>query len=191
MLCCNFSFSVLDMAEYLARGIHVWFSSCKQLWHLVFILWNLSQYSHALLIEIVLDVISSNSVSLISILNAVVNNVGIIDILAVFFTVILFMKSRQKKELDLFDCSLYIDVCCSRGKLFYGFQVSSIDELVSILHILSMITLGFECVIIVYLIYRIVRLCFWVYSTIWIILFLSCEQMYISKNDLIILVKFT
>lgn len=42
------------------------------------------------------------------------------------------------------------------GSLFYGFQVSSIDELVSILHILSMIILGFECVIIVYLIYRIV-----------------------------------
>lgn len=42
------------------------------------------------------------------------------------------------------------------GSLFYGFQVSSIDELVSILHILSMIALGFECVIIVYLIYRIV-----------------------------------
>ena len=78
---------------------------------------NLSQYSHALLIEIVLDMISSNSVSLISILNAVVNNVRIIDILAVIFTVILFMKSRQKNELDLFDCSLYIDVCCSRGKL--------------------------------------------------------------------------
>lgn len=117
---------------------------------------NLSQYSHALLIEIVLDMISSNSVSLISILNAVVNNVRIIDILAVFFTVILFMKSRQKKSW-IFLIVLYILMfAVVEGSLFYGFQVSSIDELVSILHILSMITLGFECVIIVYLIYRIV-----------------------------------
>lgn len=117
---------------------------------------NLSQYSHALFIEIVLDMISSNSVSLISILNAVVNNVRIIDILAVFFTVILFMKSRQKKSW-IFLIILYILMfAVVEGSLFYGFQVSSIDELVSILHILSMIALGFECVIIVYLIYRIV-----------------------------------
>ena len=117
---------------------------------------NLSQYSHALLIEIVLDMISSNSVSLISILNAVVNNVRIIDILAVFFMVILFMKSRQKKSW-IFLIVLYILMfAVVEGSLFYGFQVSSIDELVSILHILSMIILGFKCVIIVYLIYRIV-----------------------------------
>mgnify|MGYP007026095994 FL=1 len=109
-----------------------------------------------MLIEIVLDMISSNSVSLISILNAVVNNVRIIDILAVFFTVILFMKSRQKKSW-IFLIVLYILMfAVVEGSLFYGFQVSSIDELVSILHILSMTTLGFECVIIVYLIYRIV-----------------------------------
>lgn len=117
---------------------------------------NLSQYSNALLIEIVLDMISSNSVSLISILNAVVNNVGIIDVLAVFFTIILFMKSRQKKGWIFLIVLYLLMFVVVEGSLFYGFQASSIDELVCILHILSMITFGFECVIVMYLVYRIV-----------------------------------
>lgn len=117
---------------------------------------NLSQYSHSLLIEIVLDMISSNSVSISSILHAVVNNVGILDILAVFFTVVLFIKSRQKKGW-IFLIVLYVLMfLIVQGSLFYGFQVSSIDELVGILHILSTLALTIECVMVVFLTYCIV-----------------------------------
>lgn len=117
---------------------------------------SLGQYSHSLLIEIILDMISNNSVSLLSILNAVINNVKIVDILAIFFTIVLFMKSRQKKSWFILIIVYILMFAVVEGSLFLGFQVSSIDELVEILHILSIVTLVFECFIVIYITYRIV-----------------------------------